>query len=248
MTYKTELRVPDRIHRQFASLAAVLEGVDRQFGALVHGLEEFKSNFGAYHERKEVEAEIARLRIVLAPMFAERGPGREDRPACAFRGPARDRPGNPGTLRRPRESRRRARPRLALVEMHWDQPRSREYLEGRRSLEAACGYRQKDAETLCALAESWVRDDETKARQLFHQAVAVDASEPVALSRYLEFEIAHASNNTVARLAAPMIRNAIDRCRKQIEARMNLPWAWASRACSTCWSRSPTKRWMRWGS
>ena len=27
-----------------------------------------------------------------------------------------------------------------------------------------------------------------------------------------------------------MIRNAIERCRKQIEARMNVPWAWASRA------------------
>ena len=50
------------------------------------------------------------------------------------------------------------------------------------------------------------------------------------LARYVEFEIAHVSNNTVARLAAPMIRNAIDRCRKQIEARVNLPWAWASRA------------------
>ena len=38
------------------------------------------------------------------------------------------------------------------------------------------------------------------------------------------------SNNTVARLAVAMIRNAIDRCRKQIEARVNVPWAWASRA------------------
>ena len=114
--------------------------------------------------------------------------------------------------------------------MHWDHPRSREYLEGRRSLEAACAHRQKDAETLCALAESWVRDDESKVHDLFHQAVAVDATAPVALVRYLEFEIAHVSNNTVARLAAPMIRNAIDRCRKQIEARVNLPWAWASRA------------------
>ncbi len=66
MTYKTELKVPSHIHRQFASLAAVLEGVDRQFGVLVRGLDDFKSNFGAYHERKEVEAEIARLRIVLS--------------------------------------------------------------------------------------------------------------------------------------------------------------------------------------
>ncbi len=83
---------------------------------------------------------------------------------------------------------------------------------------------------MCALAESWVRDDETKARRLFHQAVAADATAPVALVRYIEFEIAHVSDNTVARLAAPMIRNAIGRCRKQIEARVNLPWAWSSRA------------------
>ena len=229
MTYKTELKVPDRIHRQFASLAAVLEGVDRQFGTLLQGLEDFQSNFGAYHERKEVDAEIARLRIVLScdPQNIEMAVkiaqlalsiGRHEAametlkpyPAQVNQGVDRVRG-------------------VALVEMHWDQPNSREYLDGRRSLEAACGYRQKDAETLCALAESWVRDNEAKARQLFHQAVVVDATAPVALTRYVEFEIAHASNNTIARLAAPMIRNAIDRCRKQIEARMNLPWAWASR-------------------
>ncbi len=230
MTYKAELRVPDRIHHQFASLAAVLEGVDRQFGALVQGMEEFKSNFGAYHERKEVDAEIARLRIVLsygtqnvdlAVKIAQLAlsVGRHEI-ALEVLEPyvAAANQGVQGVRG------------VTLVEMHWDTPRSREYLEGRRSLEAACGHRQKDAETLCALAESWVRDDESKARNLYQQAVGVDATAPVALVRYIEFEIAHSSSNTVARLAAPMIRNAIDRCGKQIEARVNLPWAWASRA------------------
>jgi len=66
MTYKTDLKVPDRIYRQFAALAAVLEDADREFGRLVHGLAEFKSNFGAYHKQKEVEAEIVWLRIVLS--------------------------------------------------------------------------------------------------------------------------------------------------------------------------------------
>ena len=65
MTYKTELKVPDNIHRQFASIAAVLESADREFGRLVHSLDEFKSNYGGYHTRNEVQAEIARLRIVL---------------------------------------------------------------------------------------------------------------------------------------------------------------------------------------
>ncbi len=231
MTYKTELRVPDRIHRQFAALAAVLEGVDREFGALVHGLEEFKSNFGAYHERKEVDAEIARLRIVLAQAYGSYNPDLAEKIAQLALSVGQHEVAL--EILKPYAAQvnqgvDRVRG-LTLVDMHWDQPRSREYLEGRRSLEAACGYRHKDAETLCALAESWVRDDETKARRLFYEAVAEDAGSPVALARYLEFEIAHASNNTLGRLAAPMIRNAIDRCRKQIEARVNLPWAWASR-------------------
>ena len=72
-------------------------------------------------------------------------------------------------------------------------------------------------------AESWVRDDELKARELFQQAAAVDGTEPITLSRYLEFEIAHSGNDTIARLATPLIRSAIERCRKQIEARVNLP-------------------------
>jgi ppGpp synthetase/RelA/SpoT-type nucleotidyltranferase len=230
MTYKTELRVPSRIHRQFASLAAVLEGVDRQFGALVHGLEEFQSNFGAYHERKEVDAEIGRLRIVLSygPQNVDLAVkiaqlalsiGRHETALEILEPYAAERHQGVERVRG-----------VALVEMHWDQPDREEYLAGRQSLQDSCEHRQKDAETLCALAESWVREDESKARELFQQAVGVDATAPVALSRYIEFEIAHTSNNTVARLAAPMIRNAIDRCRKQIEARMNLPWAWASLA------------------
>ena len=120
---------------------------------------------------------------------------------------------------------------LRVTEMHWDNPRSKEYLEGCKSLEAACAHAQKDAETLCALAETWAyRRDDIKARDNFHKAVAVDATEPVTLSRYIEFEIAHLTNDTVISLTLPMIRNAMERCRKQIEARINLPRAWASLA------------------
>ena len=121
----------------------MLEGVDRQFGTLVHGLEEFKSNFGAYHERKEVDAEIARLRIVLsydshnvdlAVKIAQLAlsVGRHEvaleilEPYAAQADQGVDRVRG-----------------VALVEMHWDQPHSREYVEGRRSLEAACAHRQQ---------------------------------------------------------------------------------------------------------
>jgi ppGpp synthetase/RelA/SpoT-type nucleotidyltranferase len=231
MTYKTEIKVPSRIHHQFAALSAVLEQVDHQFGALVSGLEEFKSNFGAYYPRREVEAEIARLRIVLAydadnlDLAAKIAQlaisiGRHEM-ALEIIQPYLD---------RSHQGVERVRG-VALTELHWDHPRSKEYVDGRRSLEAAClTHRTKDAETFCALAESWARDDESKARGLFRQAVAVDSTEPVTLSRYFEFEIAHLCNNLVVDLGAPMIRNAVARCHKQIEARVNLPWAWSSLA------------------
>jgi ppGpp synthetase/RelA/SpoT-type nucleotidyltranferase len=63
LIYKAEVKVPDRIRRQYAALAAVLEGADREFGRLLASLEEFKSNFGAWHRPNEVYDEINRLRI-----------------------------------------------------------------------------------------------------------------------------------------------------------------------------------------
>jgi ppGpp synthetase/RelA/SpoT-type nucleotidyltranferase len=241
MTYKTELKVPDRIRRQFAALAAVLEGVDRQLGSLLHGLEEFKSNFGAYHKPEEVEAEIDRLRIVLSVGSDNpAGPGNPDMAvkiaqlalsigrheiALEILEPYTAQ-GHQGV--------ERVRG-VALTELYWDHPRSEEFLEGRRSLEASCDdqrrdHRCKDAETLCVLAESWLREDDSEAGKRFHEAVGVDATEPVTLSRYLEFEIAHSRNDAVVHMAEPMIQSAADRCRKQIEARVNVPWAWASLA------------------
>jgi len=230
MTYKTELKVPDRIHRQFAAVAAVLESMDHEFGRLVQVLAEFKSNFGAYHTPQEVEKEINSLRVLLSTNAATADLAvrvaqlalaiGEHKLALDVLGQYAD-AGHQGV--------ERVRG-IALTEMYWSRSGSRKYVEGRRSLQAACAHSRKDAETLCALAESWVRDDESKARQLFHEAIILDPSEPVTLSRYLELEVARVSSDRVLQLTAPMISNAMTRCRKQIEARANLPWAWSSLA------------------
>lgn len=227
LAYKAEMKVPDRIRRQLAALAAVLEGVDHEFGRLVHGLDEFKSNFGAYHTRKQVEAEIAGLRIVLqhdsgdveqAVKLAQLALSiAQHETALEILNPykALNHQGVQRALG------------LTLCEMHCDHPQSKSYLEGRDFLEKACAHPKKDAETLCALAESWADADAAKARDLFHQAAAADATEPLTLCCYLEFEIDHSGHGAIIPLAAPMIRNAMERCRKEIEARVNLPLAWA---------------------
>ena len=191
-------------------------------------LDEFRSNFGAYHARKEVEAEIARLRIVLVHGAGDADLAVQIAQLALGIGSHALGAGGPGAVRRPAAPGRPARPRpgadgVALGRSARQGVSRRPPLAGSR-----LRHRRKDAETLCALAESWTREDESKARGLFRQAVAVDATEPVTLSRYLELEVAHAGNRAVVHLAEPMIRSAVERCRKQIEARMNLPWAWAS--------------------
>ena len=230
MTYKTEVRVPDRIHRHFAALAAVLEGADREFERLVHSLDAFKSNYGAHHSREQVESEIERLRIVLAWE-----PGNVDLAVQAAQlalavgrhptaleilAPYRDQP-HPGVQRLRGET---------LCELHRDVPDSPEYREGQTCLEAACRDPDVTAETLCVYAESWELIDDAKALEIFHRAIEIDGTEPLTLARYLEFEVAHLSHSTVLLLAAPMIRDAVRRCEIEIEGRVNLPAAWSSLA------------------
>ncbi len=239
MTYKTDLKVPARIQRQFAAVAAVLESTDHEFGRLVRALAEFKSNFGAYHTREEVEKEINSLRVLLstdaatadlavriAQLAVSVG---KHKLAIEILEPY---------VHEHHQGVERVRG-IALTEMYWNRSRNRKYLDGRRSLQAACAHRRKDAETLSALAESWVRDDESRARRLFHDAITLDPSEPVTLSRYLELEVARSSSDRVLRLTAPMISNAMQRARKQIEARVNLPSAWASVALFHLMIREP---------
>ncbi|HUT32556.1 MAG TPA: RyR domain-containing protein [Planctomycetota bacterium] len=226
MTYKTEFKVPDRILRQFAQVAAVLEGADRDFGRLIASLADFRSNYGQYLDRKELKAEIARLRVVLASVGDVKLAVKiarlaiaigEHETACEVLGPYRDQ-ADAGVQQALG---------IALTEMHWDRPRSREYIEGRELLAEAVKHGERNAEALCALADAWAPTNTAEARKWYREAAAVDSTEPLTLCRYLEHEVDHSGSDAVIRLAEPMIRSAADHCRKQIEGRSNLPNAWA---------------------
>lgn len=231
LTYKTEVKVPNRIHRSFSAVAAMLETADKEFGRLVESLDDFKSNFGAYHTRAQVQEEIARLRIVLS-----RNPENVSQAvriaqlslAIGDHASAID---VLNVYRSHNDQGVEQALGTALTNLHWDTPRSKEFIEGRNLLEAACKHGIKDAELLGLLAECWAHlEDENQAKEYFRQALAVDATEPRSLCGYIEFQVKHNSNDTVVRIAEPMIRNAMERCRTQIEGRVNLPNAWSSLA------------------
>ncbi len=227
--YKTELFPPKHIQRQVSTLSAILENLDSDFARLVGDMFEYKSNFGAFHQRKDVERELEIRKIVLdaepdnLELAARAGLlalsiGEHERAQTILKPYEEE----------PHQGVQRALG-ITLTEMYWEQPHSSEYRKGRNLLEKACAHEEKDAETLCALAESWVRDDDMEtAGAFFKEAMEIDPTEPVTLCRYLEFEVARNSNPTAVRVATPLIQDAIRRCRRQIEARVNLPRAWAS--------------------
>ena len=240
--------MPDRIHRQFASLAAVLEGVDRQFGTLVRDLEEFKSNFGALpragrkwrprlpgcascslttRDNLDLAVKIAQLALSI---------GRHETALEVLR----------ALCRRAHQGVERVRG-VALTGNALG-PSAQQGVSskaaGRSKRLAPIG--GKMPRRLCALAESWVREDESKARDLFHQAVAVDATEPVTLSRYIEFEIAQLSDNAVVRPGGaddPQRHRPLPQAdRGPGESSLGLG---QPAPCSICSSRSRTRPWKR---
>jgi ppGpp synthetase/RelA/SpoT-type nucleotidyltranferase len=240
--YKAELSLPDYIRRQVSAQSAILENADNEFGHLVQTMLDYKSNLGAYHKRQDVEKEIQVRRIVLAAEPDNLDLAARTALLCLSIG---DHFTALLTLRpyetEPHQGIQRALG-ITLTELHWDQPKSQEYLEGRSLLEKACAHEDKDAETLCALAESWVRDNDlASARAFFKEAMDIDSTEPVTLCRYLEFEVTRNGNQTAFRVATPMIQSAISRCYRQIEARVNVPRAWASLTLMHLYLNEPFK-------
>jgi ppGpp synthetase/RelA/SpoT-type nucleotidyltranferase len=228
LIYKADVKLPAQVRRQYAALAAVLEGADREFGRLLAALDDFKSHFGAWHHPDEVQREIDRLRIVLKCDARNEGLAIRIGQLALAIGQHQTalevlRPFDAGHSQGVQRIRG-----IALTELHWDAPTSRQFKQGVRLLELACSHSATDAETFCALAECHAHcDEDERAGEVFGRAIRVDPTEPLSFCRFLEFEIAHHRNADLIKLTEPMIRQAMDRCQKEIQAGVNLPVAWS---------------------
>lgn len=240
LLYKSDLQVPDSMKRRFAQVAAVLEGADRDFGRLIAAFRDYRASLGSYHARSKIEAEIERLRIVLghAPdnmalaLRAARlavAVGRHEEAQAMLEGQPWS--GCPEIKRMLG---------IVLTELNWDSPRSDGFRRGHNLLEECVATCPRDAEALLALAESEAQAGRpAQARDLFHLAAKADPTDPIVICRYLQFEIGAAGDESVLRLAEPIVRAGIDRARKQIEARVNLPGAWSALSLLLLVAREP---------
>jgi ppGpp synthetase/RelA/SpoT-type nucleotidyltranferase len=224
-TYKSSFRIPEKWEREFAGVAAALEGADKNFSRILEGLGVYAASFGAYMTEKQMRDEAALLEIVLEydPGNAELA-GRVGKLAITLG----DWPkaiqvlgkhagsGNPAILRDLG---------VALCKQHKDDREGPEYRQGQRYLETACQPPNEDVDALASLAGTWKGIDDDKVQKLYRQAFHLDPTDPYPLENYLDLEIALARDTAIVSLLSPVIGSAIRRCQAQADVGVNLPWA-----------------------
>jgi len=224
MTYKSPCKVPVRFERSFAAIAAVLEGTDREFARIQDELQSYLSEHGKYMPEEEVREEIERLTLVLehdignAPL------------ACRIADLAMA-IGEPKTaievLKAFRASDYQPAIRnLGIAMCQASKPGSRQYRSGQKILEEATKPPVEDPEGLRALADTYRHDNENRARSICRRAFELDPTHPECLAAFIEYEIAARKDCDALALLSPTLEAACDRCRKQIEAEVNLPSAY----------------------
>jgi hypothetical protein len=112
---------------------------------------------------------------------------------------------------------------VAMCKLHADDPRGDGYLAGQRHLQDAASS-GTDADALSALAGTWKRIDDERARGLYREAVALDATDPYALGNLLELEVEASGDLSAVGAMASSIEASLARCREDVLALRNLPW------------------------
>jgi len=236
MTYKSALKVPAKYQRDFAAIAASLEAMDREFSRIQNELQTYVSSYGLYLKPDQVEREIEVLRLVLEcdPKNAELA-CRAARLAMSlghwgkvleiltpYVATGKD-PGGKEGPRGPQPVLRDLG--VALCKLQQAQPYSAEFARGYAHLEAAAAM-GGDPESLLALAEATRPRDQNAAQDLFRRAFDADPSHPDCVNSYLENEISRRRDVAVVSMMGPALNAARERCRRQIEAEVNLPGAY----------------------
>lgn len=224
-TYKSSFRIPERWEREFAGVAAVLEGADKNFSRILEGLGVYAASYGAYMSEEQMRAEAALLEIVLeydpdntelAGRIGKLAITLGDWPKAVEILGKHAGSGDPSVLRDLG---------VALCKMHKSDRDSPEYRQGQSYLETACQPPNEDVDALSSLAGTWKGIDDDKVRKLYHQAFQKDPTDPYPLENYLDLEIALARDTSIVSLLSPVIGSAIQRCQAQADVGVNLPWA-----------------------
>jgi ppGpp synthetase/RelA/SpoT-type nucleotidyltranferase/Flp pilus assembly protein TadD len=225
--YKNEFQLPGRYKREFARLAALLESCDRGFGDIkdtIHGYEERPNTYMTDNQLRSLAARLETLLKVDRKNL--RAAHRLIRCYLALEGDDRKIEAvlnNYGDVLR---SHGPALRDIGIAYCRAYKQGSPKYALGQKMLRKAIKYDPKDVDALCSLAGTIKRQgDRKKALNYYREAHYIDPTHPYPLGNVIAEELLRKKNRKVLRHFVTAIEGAVERCKKQIEVQVNLPWA-----------------------
>jgi len=237
-SYKGAFKIPVKLERELAALAAVLEETDRDFLRIQSTLQSYAASYGNYLTEEQIRKEIESLEFVLRYdpknlQIAQRvgkltitlGDWEKaieilSRFVRAGYAPILKDLG------------------VAICKKYRDEPNNRQYRKGQDYLKRAFALNNKDVDALASLAGTWKNIEEhpdtnarnkrrarRKAREYYRQAFEIDPTDSYSLGNYLEYEIVDNKDVSFVPMLKTAINSAIQRCYDQVAVGVNMPWA-----------------------
>lgn len=224
--YKAPFQVPDRFERESGRLAALLEDADHTVTRLVEGLEEYECHYGAYLDNAGIAKQIEFQRSILR--FVPGDPVETLRLArlrLALETPEEARAAEADIAGVPEETRGAdlwcalgdARRHQAELRETPGEDSAREAY--RRALVLEPGHRG----AMIGLAS--VAEGAEAKREAWSAANLAHPGDPVILAGFIRHQIELKKDLSFLPLLRSALLQAIEKCRRQEEVKVDLPWA-----------------------
>ena len=224
--YKNEFKVPGKLDREMAGIAARLEAADNSFSGVQEALKKYYTSYGAYMDSKQLAGEMEKLEItlkydpenpVLLRQLGRMALSSEDwDKAITYLSPFETGP-DPELLRILG---------TALCKKYKSQPQDPKFTKGQDLLLLAGSPPHNNPDALSSLAGSWKGRDDAQANLYYQKAFELDPTDAYPLGNYLEGEVLKDKNLSIVGFTKPVIQAAIQRSQSCIEVDVNIPWAY----------------------
>jgi ppGpp synthetase/RelA/SpoT-type nucleotidyltranferase len=233
--YKNEFKLPQRWEREFARVAAMLEGCDRSFQEISDAMMgAYGSGYSAFMDRDELGRLADTLEQVLATVDAEdRGFPKTAHRLLKTYIALGDKEALAKMLATHEQALSRHVPAMrdmgvALCQIH--KPGTDGYRHGQELLEEVVKRSPDDIDARCSLAGSLRKEADPKRKALarlhYRDAHRLAPTDPYPLGNYIAEELQATGDQNVLDYLQAVIPPAMQRCEKQIDVQINLPWAY----------------------
>ena len=229
--YKNEFQLPQRWEREFARLAALLEHCDKGFQEVADTMMgTYASNYGAFLDEAQLARLASVLETVLDLMPADKQAVKTVHRLIKTYLALGDKKKTTLLLEKYEAVLETYPPALRDVGVAFCQanrPAHDDFEKGQTLLRAATEHHPHDVDALCSLAGTYKRRGQrAEALALYRKAHRLEPTNPYPLGNYIAEELLAKRDVSLLDYFHPMLQEAIGRCRKQIEVRINLPWAY----------------------